>query len=75
MNKKHGRITSINLKIKSKIWTQFYFKSDFIGRVALVDAMKFVPTRSTVHLQISPDIVNLEPEGDETVMSEGKPVG
>ena len=37
--------------------------------------MKLVPTRSTVHLQISPEILNLEPEGDETVICEGKPVG
>ena len=53
----------------------FNFQSDFVGRDALLEAMKLVPTRSTVHLQISPEILNLEPEGDETVICEGKPVG
>jgi hypothetical protein len=34
-----------------------------------------VPTRQLVHLALDPALIHLEPEGDETVLSEGKPVG
>lgn len=50
-------------------------KSDFVGKSGLLEAMKEVPTRKVVHLAITPDLTNLEPEGDETVLCEGKPVG
>ena len=34
-----------------------------------------MPTRQVVHLALDPTLIHLEPEGDETVLSEGKPVG
>ena len=46
-----------------------------IGRAGLKTQLESVPTRQVVHLALAPTLIHLEPEGDETVLSEGKPVG
>jgi len=50
-------------------------KTDFIGKEALLEELKSVPKRSLVHMSICPSVVDYEPEGDETVLCEGKPIG
>jgi len=50
-------------------------KADFIGKEALQDLLKSVPSRRVVHLAVDKQTTDVEPEGDETVLSEGKPVG
>ena len=50
-------------------------QTEFVGKQSLVEALKAVPTRQVVHLQVDPAVLHLEPEGDETVLCEGKPVG
>jgi len=50
-------------------------KADFIGKQGLLDLLKSAQTRNLVHISISPEVDEFEPEGDETVLCEGKPVG
>jgi len=50
-------------------------KADFVGKSALLKLLQKVPTRRVVHLAMDAATTDVEPEGDETILCEGKPVG
>jgi len=54
---------------------RFKKKSDFQGKAGLKKHMTEVSNRQVVHIGIDSSVTNYEPEGDETVLCEGKPVG
>lgn len=50
-------------------------KSQFIGKTALEELRKKLPERKVVHLAVDAGTTDVEPEGDETILSQDKPIG